>query len=232
MLPGGAHAGGVALGGFALLVDALLSGPLDKGDLLTQSGVSPAQPGGPRPPDAAPQLGGAHVSGRARQDAPRSAGDHHGAIGRDDHLPATRRAQQSPCASPAGRGLEARRSLRGLHGESSALHRVQRGRRAGRALLHQRQFVPDGERTRLYRQQLAVEGADRLAGEARDGARGAGGMSQRRALSHRRGTRPRAASAEPRRGGFALSCARQSRTSRSEFRCSIPRGRPASRRAS
>ena len=81
---------------------------------------------------------------------------------------------------------------------------LRRGR-AIRTLLHRRQFVSDRGRTRLYRQQQPVEGAHRVAGEARDRARGARRLPQGRTLSHRRWARRRLARAQSRRGDGRIS---------------------------
>ena len=103
----------------------------------------------------------------------------------------TRGARQSARASVARPRPEASRPFRRVHGKPCALRRVRRGGRAGGTLLHQRQFLPDAPRTRLYRQQQPLQGADHLAGKARYRAGGAARLPRRRTLPDRRRPRDR-----------------------------------------
>ena len=94
-----------------------------------------------------------------------------------------------------------------------------------------RQFLPDGRRTRLYRQQQPFQGAHHVAGEARNRARGPGRLPRCRTLPDRRtgpGMETGCSTSTMRQGAFRR---RRSRTSRSAGRCSIPRARRGNRRA-
>ena len=92
---------------------------------------------------------------------------------------------------------EAARPLCDLHGEQQPLPGGLRRRRAVRAVLHLREFVPDGERTRLHRQQQQFAHPDHVGGEARCRPRGAQGMSQGRTLHRCRWPRRKRAHRRP-----------------------------------
>ena len=179
--------------------------PLDSAQVLTLTGRGPRTSGAWRRGLRPRAREGANVPRPARRRASRSACRRHGAIGRNRHLSRARGAQQPAGASPPRDRPQAARPLCRPHGEPHPLRRVLRGGRAIGPLLHQRQFVPDGGRSRLYRQQQPLQGADHVAGEARRRARGDGRLSQCRTLPDRRRTRPRRPRAQPRRSDGALS---------------------------
>ena len=140
-------------------------------------------------------------------------------------------AQQSAGASVSQARPEAARPLCDLHGEQQPLPRGLRRRRALRAVLHLRQFVPDAKRTRLHRQQQRVAHPHHVGGKARRRARGAEGMPQGRTLHRRRRRGRKRSHRRPARGdGRSAEDADRGRM-QSAPRCSIRRAPPAGRRA-
>ena len=96
-----------------------------------------------------------------------------------------------------------------------------------RAVFHLRQFVSDGERTRLHPHQQPVAHPDHLEGEARYRARGAEGMPEGRALHRRRRRRRKRPHRRPAARPPRVCRTRRSRTNASAPRCSIRRAPPA-----
>ena len=113
---------------------------------------------------------------------PQSSRDHHGSVGRDDHARTIGGARQQDRAPLENRRPKKRRPLRRLYGEPPPLHRVRFRRRTSGSLLHQRQFLSDGRRARLYRQQQPIPGPHHVAVASRGRARGAARLPPCKAL--------------------------------------------------